>query len=323
MASSSSSKPSSRIEVRRDSLSEAESSLNWVANSDSDTLPNRTHNVINSLAVDSDLKSLMKEYFDNFEKTLEFCTALKDCLEHVRNNHGIIESALKCYDEEDKLEVGTIEENSVKALGELRKFKEAEEPFVKQFLVLKKMAHRRYESMQGKVRALKKTLKKKLESWETWRRVTMAFFVAAFISVLVFSVAAATKSAKPVITALAGALTAAIVPLGTWCNKWWKRNKEEIKKQKKLTTIMDIYGSSATTIRALVDQLEIKKKSLLHSVDCVLTEGYTLKAAMDDINEKLKLVMPIITRLLRKTDDYGSKFRTDREDTLRQMMHML
>lgn len=151
----------------------------------------------------------------------------------------------------------------------------------------------------------------------------MAFFVAAFISVLVFSVAEATKSAKPVITALAGASTAAIVPLGTWCNKWWKRNKEEIKKQKKLTTIMDIYGSSATTIRALVDQLEIKKKSLLHSVDCVLTEGYTLKAAMDDINEKLKLVMPIITRLLRKTDDYGSKFRTDREDTLRQMMHML
>ncbi|KAL1183571.1 hypothetical protein V6Z11_A02G192300 [Gossypium hirsutum] len=284
MASSSSSEPSSRIEVRRDSLSEAESSLNWVANSDSDTLPNRTHNVINSLAVDSDLKSLMKEYFDNFEKTLEFCTALKDCLEHVRNNHGIIESALKCYDEEDKLEVRTVEENSVKALGELRKFKEAEEPFVKQFLVLKKMAHRRYESMQGKVRARKKT---------------------------------------PVITALAGASTAAIVPLGTWCNKWWKRNKEEIKKQKKLTTIMDIYGSSATTIRALVDQLEIKKKSLLHSVDCVLTEGYTLKAAMDDINEKLKLVMPIITRLLRKTDDYGSKFRTDREDTLRQMMHML
>lgn len=166
MASSSSSEPSSRIEVRRDSLSEAESSLNWVANSDSDTLPNRTHNVINSLAVDSDLKSLMKEYFDNFEKTLEFCTALKDCLEHVRNNHGIIESALKCYDEEDKLEVRTVEENSVKALGELRKFKEAEEPFVKQFLVLKKMAHRRYESMQGKVRARKKTVKKKLESWK-------------------------------------------------------------------------------------------------------------------------------------------------------------
>ncbi|PPS04875.1 hypothetical protein GOBAR_AA15777 [Gossypium barbadense] len=277
MASSISSEPSFRIEVRPDSRSEAESSLNRVANSYSGALSNRTHNVINSLALDSDLKSLMKEYFANFEKTLEVCTALKDCFEHAPNNHGIIESALKCYDEEDKLEVGTVEKNSVKALEELRRFKEAEEPFTKEFLVLKKIAHRRYESMQG----------------------------------------------KPIITTSAGALTVAIVPFGTWCNGCWKRKKEKIKVKKKLTSIMKIYGSSATTIRALVEQLEIKNKSLLHSVDYVLKERYTLKVGMDDINEKLILVTPIITDLLRETDDCGCKFRTDWEDILRQMMHML
>ncbi|MBA0581726.1 hypothetical protein Gorai_023899, partial [Gossypium raimondii] len=117
-----------------DSRSEAELSLNRVANSYSDTLPNRTVWVINSLPVDSDLRSLMMEYFANFEKTLEYCTALKDCLERAPNNHAIIESALKCYDEEDKLGVGTVEKNSVRALEELRKFRAAEEPFVKKFL---------------------------------------------------------------------------------------------------------------------------------------------------------------------------------------------
>ncbi|KAB1671302.1 hypothetical protein [Gossypium barbadense] len=323
MASSISSEPSFRIEVRPDSRSEAESSLNRVANSYSGALSNRIHNVINSLALDSDLKSLMKEYFANFEKTLEFCTALKDCFEHAPNNHGIIESALKCYDEEDKLEVGTVEKNSVKALEELRRFKEAEEPFTKEFLVLKKIAHRRYESMQGKVCAQKKTLEKKLESRETWRRVSVAIFVATFILVLIISVVAAVKSAKPIITTSAGALTVAIVPFGTWCNGCWKRKKEKIKVKKKLTSIMKIYGSSATTIRALVEQLEIKNKSLLHSVDYVLKERYTLKVGMDDINEKLILVTPIITDLLRETDDCGCKFRTDWEDILRQMMHML
>ncbi|MBA0818154.1 hypothetical protein Gohar_025533 [Gossypium harknessii] len=291
----------------------------------SSTVPIRTElmTLINSLPVDSDLRSLMMEYFANFEKTLEYCTALKDCLEHAPTNHSIIESAVKCYDEEAKLEVGTVEKNSVKALEELRRFKAAEEPFVMEFLELKRMAHMRYESMQGKVCARKKTLEKKVESCETWRRVSVAFLVAAFISVLVFSVVAVVKSAKPVIIGLASALTTAIVPLGTWCNKSWKRNKEKIKMKKKLTAIMEIFGSSATTIWMLVEQLEIKKASLSHSVDYVLKEGYTLKAGMDGINEKLKLVTPIITDLLRETNDCSCKFRKDLKEIQRQMMHML
>ncbi|KAH1113419.1 hypothetical protein J1N35_006797 [Gossypium stocksii] len=252
----------------------------------------------------------MKEYFTDFEMTLKFCTALKDCLQHAPHNHGIIESALICYDEEDKLEVGTVEKNSVKALEELRRFKAVEELFVEEFLELKRMAHRRYESMQGKVHAWKKKLEKNVESWETRRRLSITLFVAAFILLVVFSVVELIIFAKPVITALASVLTSAIVPVETWCSKCWKRNKEKIK-MKKLTIIMYIYGSSATTIWMHVQQLEIKKKSLLHSVDYVVTEGYTLKVGMDDINEKLKLVTPTVTDLLRETDEWSRKFRTD------------
>ncbi|KAK5843695.1 UPF0496 protein At2g18630-like [Gossypium arboreum] len=323
MASSSSFEPSFGIDMPPDSRSEAESNLNRVANSASDTLPNRIDSIINSLAVDLDFKNLMKEYFTDFEMTLKFCIALNDCLEHAPHNHGIIESALKCYDEEDKLEVGTVEKNSVEALEELTRFKAAEKLFVKEFLVLKRMAHRRYESMQGKVRARKKTLEKKVESTATRKRLSKALFVATFILLVVFSVVELIISAKTVITALAGVLTSAIVTVETWCSKCWKRNKEKIKMKKKLTVIMEIYGSSATTIWMLVQQLEIKKTSLLHSVDCVVREGYTLKVGMDDINEKLKLVTPIVTDLLRETDECSYKFRTDWEEIQRQMMLML
>ncbi|MBA0581727.1 hypothetical protein Gorai_023900, partial [Gossypium raimondii] len=108
----------------------AESSLYRAVFGHGSTLQERIDLVNDILAVDSDLNSLVKEYYGNFEKTFELCTTLKDCLERARNNHGIIESAVKCYDEEDKLEVGTDEKKSVTASEELRRFKAAEEPFV-------------------------------------------------------------------------------------------------------------------------------------------------------------------------------------------------
>ncbi|MBA0677671.1 hypothetical protein Goari_019068 [Gossypium aridum] len=108
----------------------AESSLYRAVFGHGSTLQERIDLVNDILAVDSDLNSLVKEYYGNFEKTFDLCTTLKDCLERARNNHGIIESAVKCYDEEDKLEDGTDENKSVTALEELRRFKAAEEPFV-------------------------------------------------------------------------------------------------------------------------------------------------------------------------------------------------
>ncbi|KAH1113423.1 hypothetical protein J1N35_006801 [Gossypium stocksii] len=319
MASSSSSEPSFPIEVRPDSRSEAESSLNRIAHSGIDTLHRRTDCVINSLPADSDLKSLIKEYFDNFKMTLELCTAMKDRLTCARNNHEIIRLAVKCFDEE----VGTDEKKSGKTLEELKSFKAAEEPFFEEIRVLPGKVHVQQESLQGTFKAQKGTLEKKVESLETWRRVSLAFFVVAFFSVLIFSVVAATKSVKHVITALGSALTVAIVPVGTWCNERWKRNEEKEKKKLKLTTIMEFYAARTPIIRVLVDRLVVKTKPLLDSVDYVLTEGYAFKVAMDKIKKNSKDVTDTITDFLRLADDCGREIMTDWREILQRMIDTL
>ncbi|MBA0581729.1 UPF0496 protein At2g18630 [Gossypium raimondii] len=318
MASSSSSEPSLRKEGRPDSRSQAQSSWNRVAYSGIDTLQYRTDLVINSLPADSDFNSFAKDYFDNTKNTLELCTAIRDCLTRTQNNHEIIRLAVKCFDEE----VGTDEKRSGKTLEELKRFKAAEEPFFEELRVLAGRVLRQQESLQRKFNARKGTLEKKLASLETWRRVSLAFFVVAFFSLLIFSVVAATKSVKHVITALGSALTVAIVPVGTWCNERWNRNKEKEKKKLKLTKTV-FYAALTPIIRVLVDQLEVKFKSLSHSVDSVLTEGYALKVAIDKIKKDLKDVTDTIPDVLRRADDLGRETIMDWREILTRMMETL
>ncbi|TYH78839.1 hypothetical protein ES332_D03G017300v1 [Gossypium tomentosum] len=303
MASSSSSEPSLRIEVRPDSRSQAQSSWNRVAYSGIDTLQYRTDLVINSLPADSDFNSFAKDYFDNTKNTFELCTAIRDCLTRTQNNHEIIRLAVKCFNEE----VGTDEKKSGKTLEELKRFKAAEEPFLEELRVLAGRVLRQQESLQRKFNARKGTLEKKLASLETWRRVSLAFFVVAFFSLLIFSVVAATKSVKHVITALGSALRVAIVP--------------EKKKLKLTKTVF--YAALTPIIRVLVDQLEVKFKSLSHSVDSVLTEGYALKVAIDKIKKDLKDVTDTIPDVLRRADDLGRETIMDWREILTRMMETL
>lgn len=101
-----------------------------------DTLPKGTNSFSDKLAVSLDLKSLVKKYIDDIEKTFELCTAIEDCLISTRNNHEIIQLAVKCFDEEVGLEVVTDEKKFVKTMAELNRFKAAEKPFLEELLVL-------------------------------------------------------------------------------------------------------------------------------------------------------------------------------------------
>ncbi|XP_040945398.1 UPF0496 protein At2g18630 [Gossypium hirsutum] len=184
------------------------------------TLQEHTNSVIGTLAAvvkvilecqrdiwnNSELFSLVEEYFENSKKTLDFCTMLENCLKRAQNDQLIIQLAVKYFDEEVGLEVGVDEKKFVKTLEELRRFKAADKPFPKEFFVLLDLVRKQQESMLGKLLVRKKKLDKKLKSLKTWRRVSNVLFVATFVSVLIFSVVAAAVSAPPVVTALASEL---------------------------------------------------------------------------------------------------------------------
>ncbi|KAE8707722.1 UPF0496 protein [Hibiscus syriacus] len=271
-----------------------------------------------------DLFSLVEEYFENSKKTLDFCTALENCLKRARNNQLIIQLAVNCFDEEVGLGVGLEGKKFVKTLEELRKFKAAEEPFPKEFFLLLDSVGRQQESMLGKLLARKRKLDKKWKSMKTWRRVSNVLFVATFVSVLIFSVVAAAIAAPPVVTALAGALSVPIGSVGRWCNSLWKRYEKEVKEQMEITTTMDFFTRitiyDIDDIRVLVSRLEIKIESLLQTADFVLGQEDSLKLAMDEIKRKLGEFMEIIEKLGQQADKCSHDIRMARAVILQRMM---
>ncbi|XP_022775268.1 UPF0496 protein At2g18630-like [Durio zibethinus] len=272
-----------------------------------------------------DLFSLVEEYFENSKKNLDFCTALENCLKRARNNQLIIQLAVKYYEEEVGLQVGTDEKKFVKTLAELRKFKAAEEPFTKEFFLLFDSVREQQESMLGKLLVRKRKLDKKLKSLKTWRRVSNVLFVATFVSVLIFSVVAAAIAAPPVVTAVAGAMVVPIGSIGKWCSWLWKRYENELKGQKELIKTMEI-GARITiydmeSVRVLVSRLEIDMESLQLNTTFALTEEDAVKLAIDEIQRKLEVFMETIEKLGRQADMCSRDIRMARTMILRRMMN--
>ncbi|KAK6288009.1 hypothetical protein POUND7_014188 [Theobroma cacao] len=270
-----------------------------------------------------ELFSLVEEYFDNSKKTLDFCTALENCLRRARNNQLIIQLAVRKFEEEVELQVGTDGKKFVKTLEELRKFKAAEEPFSKEFFLLFDSVRRQQESMLGKLLVRKRKIDKKLKSLKTWRMVSNVLFVATFVSVLIFSVVAAAIAAPPVVTALAGALAVPIGSVGKWCNWLWKRYENELKGQRELITTVEL-GARITignldNIRMLVGRLEIEIESLLHYADFALREEDAVKLAFDEIKRKSEEYMEIIEKLGRQADMCSRDIRKARAVVLQTM----
>ncbi|GMJ07937.1 hypothetical protein like AT2G18630 [Hibiscus trionum] len=271
-----------------------------------------------------DLFSLVEEYFENSKKTLEFCTALENCLKRARNNQLIIQLAVTYFNEEAGLQVGDGERKFVKTLEELRKFREAEEPFTKEFFILFDSVRRQQELMLRKLLARKRKLDKKLKSLKTWRRVANVLFVATFVSVLIFSVVAAAIAAPPVVTALAAALAVPIGSVGKWCNWLWKRYENELKGQKELIIGMEIGSRIAIydleNIRVLISRLEIEMEPLFYNADFALREEDALKLAIDEIKRKLEAFMTTIEDLGRQADACSRDIRMARAVVLQKMM---
>lgn len=270
-----------------------------------------------------ELFSLVEIYFDNSLKTLEFCTALENCLKRTRDNQLLmIQLAVNHFEEEvgDGVDGGKY----VKTLQELRKFKAAGDPFTEEFFELFRSVYDQHSAMFFKLQQRKGTLDKKLKSVKTWRRVSNVIFVAAFVSVLILSVVAAAMAAPPVLTALAGALAVPMGPVGKWCNSFWKRCETALKGQREVISTMQVgtYVSmkDLESIQALVSKVEIKVESLIQNADFALREEEVVKLAMDEIKKKLEEFMDDIQKLSQHGDKCSQEITRARTVLLQKIM---
>ncbi|KAJ9170822.1 hypothetical protein P3X46_018896 [Hevea brasiliensis] len=248
-----------------------------------------------------DLFALVEEYFDNSARTLDFCTALENCLKRARNSQLIIQVALRQFEEEVAFQDGVADKKYVKTLEELGKFKAVGDPFTEDFFVLFQSVYRQQQSLLEKLTLQKKKLDKKLKNMKAWRRVSNVLFVAAFVSVLIFSVVAAAIAAPPLVTALAGALAVPIGSVGKWCNSLWNSYMKEVKGQKELASSMHVRTfiviKDMDNIRLLVNKLELEIESLLQNASIALMEEDALKLVIDEIKKKLDVFMQAIEDL--------------------------
>ena len=152
-----------------------------------------------------------------------------------------------------------------------------------------------------------------------------AIFVAAFVSVLIFSVVAAAIAAPPVVTALAGALAVPIGSVGKWCNSLFKRYETALKGQRELISSMQV-GSYITlvdlkNIRLRIDQLEIKIESMLQSSDFALRNEDAVKFAIDEIKKNIDIFAETIEALSKQADECSRQIRMARTVVVKKIIN--
>ncbi|KAI4314885.1 hypothetical protein L6164_027747 [Bauhinia variegata] len=269
-----------------------------------------------------DLFSLVNDFFDNSLQTLDFCNALEKCLRRARDNQVIVKSALSYFEEE--LENGVEDVRFAKTLQELKNFKEAGDPFTEEFYLLFQSVYKQQASMLDKLLAKKRKLDKKLKSLKTWRTVSNVIFVAAFVSVLIFSVVAAAIAAPPVVTALAGALAVPIGSVGKWCNSLFKGYEKALKGQREVISSMQV-GTYITlkdldNIRVLVNKLEIEIESVFQNADFAQRDEEAVKLAMSEINKKMGTFTETMESLSQHADKCSREIRRARTVVIQKII---
>ncbi|KAF5738176.1 hypothetical protein HS088_TW13G01071 [Tripterygium wilfordii] len=272
-----------------------------------------------------DLFALVEEYFDSSVKILDFCNALENCLKRARNSQLIIQIAVRQFEEEVERQDGVEGMKYTRTLQGLQRFKAAENPFTEDFFALFQAVYKQQVSMLEKFEVRKRKLDKKMRKVKGWRRLSNVLFVAAFVSVLIFSVVAAAIAAPPVVTALAGALAVPVGSIGKWCDMLWTRYQNTMKGQREVLISMEI-GTRLSikdmeSIGALVDKLEIEIGSMLQNAKFALAEEDALKFAMDEIKKKLDVFMETIEDLGAHGDRCSRDIRQARTVILQRLIN--
>lgn len=269
-----------------------------------------------------DLSSLADDFFENSLLTLDFCNELEKCLRRTRDKQVIIKSALAYFEKE--VDDGVEGVRYVKTLQQLKKFKDAGDPFTEEFHSLFQSVYAKQLSMFEKLQLKKRKIDKKLKSLKTWRRVSNAIFVAAFISVLIFSVVAAAIAAPPVVTALAGALAVPIGSVGKWCNSLFKGYEKALKGQREVLSSMQV-GTYITlkdldSIRVLINKLEIEIESMLQNAVFALRDEDAVGIAIDEIKKKMDLFTETIENLSEHADRCSQEVRRARTVVIQRII---
>ncbi|XP_059623230.1 UPF0496 protein At2g18630-like [Cornus florida] len=237
------------------------------------------------------LLDLVVYYVGNTMQFIELCTALNQCLVHVKVGTPMIQATLKKFEEGQK-ELGLDEKREIylTTVQELKNYKTVGHPLIQKFFLL-------FQSVYTKQMLMFKTLKaKKSKFVKKWKKLT---FVVAFASVMMFSVVAAVGN---VVMVLMGATTA-MGQMDEWIDSLWNQYEDLVKGHKETApSLLKIenrieMGDLEDCIGALV----------LKNADFDVSEEDGVTVAMDEIKKRLREFLQTIEKLYEHTTKLSTK----------------
>ncbi|XP_055835785.1 UPF0496 protein 1-like [Solanum dulcamara] len=187
---------------------------------------------------DPDIFDLVKDYLDSSIHIMNFCASLDDCLERARNSQSIILVALTKFENEINVNEGDSNLLFSETLEQLKSFKAAGDPFTAKFFSSFHSVYMHQNALLTKLKSKKSKLDKKLNRVKTWKRMSNIIFATVFVSAIICSIVAAAVTAPPMVTALAAAASVPLGTVGKWINSMWKKYEDELKKERDILTSM-------------------------------------------------------------------------------------
>lgn len=278
-----------------------------------------------------DLSRLVREYFDNTDQTLEFCTVLEKCLKKAMDGVVGAQITLNCFKEEDNdVASSGVDRKYNRTLEELRRFSTViggggEEIFSDEFFKLFESVRNKHVAMLDGLGRLRQKLGKKLASTKTWRKVTSAIFIVSVIAILICSVVAASLAAPPVAAALAAATSVPIGSLGKWVDSCWKSYDKAIKDQDKVVGGMQIGGLIVETdlenIKMLVDGMKNQIENLVAAAEFGLQgDEDAVRLSAEEIKRKVEEFREDVENLRKRCDRCIDDTRKARTVILKKVM---
>ncbi|WVZ58504.1 hypothetical protein U9M48_008775 [Paspalum notatum var. saurae] len=273
---------------------------------------------------------LVEGYFDGSLHTLDFLAALDASLRRAQDSQLLLHLALQRLHEGD----GDVQEPGatvaadryVRALGELRRFSAAGQPFTPEFFAAFQAVYRQHLAMLGKLRQRKRRLDGRIRSVRAWRRVSGVVFVATFAALLVCSVVAAAIAAPPVAAALAAAASLPVGSVGKWVDSLMKQYQDALHGHKEVVSAMQIGTFIAIedldAIRVLVDRLEVQVSSMVDCIEFSERGEEEMKLSIEEVKKKLEvLFMKSVDELEEHAERCSRDIRRARTVVLQRIIH--
>ncbi|EPS58408.1 hypothetical protein M569_16405 [Genlisea aurea] len=269
-----------------------------------------------------ELSDLVDDYFENSLLTLDFCAALDACLKRAGHIESIVNVALGTFEEERYAQ----NNDYSRTLDELRKFREAADPFTAEFFRVFSSVYSKQVSTLEKLQLKKRKMDEKLGKLKVWRRVSNVIFVVTFASVLICSVVAAAVAAPPVVTALAAAAAVPLGSTGRWLSSLWKNCERDLKSQKEIVNAMQIGAfvviKDMDSIRVQVDRFQIELEAMLGSAGyAAAAEESAAATAVVELRKKVDEFVRIIEELGKYADKCTHETRMARTVILRRIIN--